>query len=106
MQRRRLRPAPSVGRRFLGSSAEAAPTSSADDEVGTDAAETSSSAETPGDGDGDGETDTETGDDDGAEQFDHGQEALIEPYFSFFYASINAGSLISINLTPFLAGAM
>lgn len=39
----------------------------------------------------------------GADQFEKGQEAMIGPYFSFFYASINAGSLFSIFLSPILA---
>lgn len=39
----------------------------------------------------------------GADQFSRGQEALIEPYFGFFYASINAGSLLSTNISPILA---
>jgi dipeptide/tripeptide permease len=42
----------------------------------------------------------------GADQFNKGQEHLIEPYFSFFYFSINAGSLLSVNLSPLVAGLL
>lgn len=36
----------------------------------------------------------------GGDQFSEGQESQLQRFFSFFYISINAGSLISIILTP------
>ena len=36
----------------------------------------------------------------GGDQFNPGQEAQLQRFFSFFYISINAGSLISTSLTP------
>lgn len=38
----------------------------------------------------------------GGDQFGPGQERELQRFFSFFYVSINAGSLLSTSITPIL----
>lgn len=40
----------------------------------------------------------------GGDQFNSGEDSLLEKFFSVFYFSINAGSLLSMFITPRLRG--